>query len=121
MTQASGPELYAPREKRAQNKQGDGERVAYLRQQQTQANPANGTENVNTAVRRIASLSMEEIDRVMRALEGVRELMRQEGDRVSREVAGYASLSHSAVTAMRIMADSIKEWKDGPDKNRAEL
>ncbi len=43
---------------------------------------------------------MEEIDRVILELQSVRDMLRKEGDRVSREVAGYASLSHAAMTAM---------------------
>ena len=66
---------------------------------------------------RAASTSLEEIDRVIRALEGVRDMVRNEGERVSREIAGYASLSHAAVTAMEVMADSIKKWRDGQDKS----
>jgi hypothetical protein len=42
--------------------------------------------------------------------------LRNEGERVSREVAGYASLSHAATTAMKVFADSIKQWKDAADK-----
>ena len=47
------------------------------------------------------------------ALENVRDMMRNEGERVSREIAGYASLSQAAVTAMKVFADSIHKWKDG--------
>ena len=60
----------------------------------------NPPENLSATVQRIASVSMEEIDRLIHSLEGVRGLMRTEGERISREIAGYASLSHSAVTAM---------------------
>jgi len=59
---------------------------------------------------------LEEIDRVIRELESVRDMLRNEGVRVSREVAGYASLSHAATTAMKVFADSIKQWKDAADK-----
>jgi hypothetical protein len=58
-----------------------------------------------------------EIDQIIRELESVREMMRNEGARVSREIAGYASLSHAAVTAMKVIADSIHQWKDPPDKS----
>jgi len=47
----------------------------------------------------------------------VRDMMRNEGERVSREIAGYASLSHAAATAMKVIADSIHQWKDAPDKS----
>ena len=81
--------------------------------------PANGpaAEDLNAVVRRVAGDSIEEIDRVIRALENVRDMMRNEGERVSREIAGYASLSHAAATAMKVIADSIHQWKDAPDKS----
>jgi hypothetical protein len=66
-------------------------------------------------LQRIAGMSLEEIDRVIRELESVRDMIRNEGERVSREIAGYASLSHAAITAMKVIADSVKEWKNGPD------
>jgi len=46
----------------------------------------------------------------------VREMLRNEGERVSREIAGYASLSHAAMTAMKVIADSLTQWKSAPDK-----
>ena len=117
MAEDSGPEKYAPLDRRAAERRND-ERIAIQSQQQRQANPANApAEDLNALVGRVASVSLEEIDRVIRALEGVREMMRKESERVSREVAGYASLSHAAVAAMKVMADSIKEWKEGPDKS----
>jgi hypothetical protein len=74
-------------------------------------NPA--VENLNAQVERVAGMSMEEIDRVIRELEGVRDMLQNEGQRVTREIASYASLSHAATTAMRVIAESIKQWKDG--------
>ena len=115
MAEVLGPEKYAPAHLRTPEEKGDGPRVAYLHKR-TQANPS---ENLSVTVQRIACMSMEEIDRLIHSLEGVRGLMRSEGERISREIAGYASLSHSAVMAMRVMSDSIKEWKDGPDKAAA--
>ena len=119
MAEKSGPETYAPPERRPPGKRSDIEHIAFLRQQRSQVDPANGpaAENMNAVVQRAAGDSMEEIDRVIRALESVRDMMRNEGERVSREIAGYASLSHAAATAMKVIADSIKEWKYGPDKS----
>ena len=55
----------------------------------------------------IANDSMQEIDRVIHALEQMREMVRNEGDRVRREVAGYASLNHATVTGMKVIADTL--------------
>jgi hypothetical protein len=71
-------------------------------------------DNLNNLIRRVSGASMEEIDRVILELQSVRDMLRKEGDRVSREVAGYASLSHAAMTAMSVIADSLTQWKGEP-------
>jgi hypothetical protein len=58
---------------------------------------------------------LDEIDRVIIELQSVREMLRKEGERVNREIAGYASLSHSAMTAMRVIGDSLKQWQNSPN------
>src|SRR5450631_1437079 len=90
--------------------------VATLRRQrnETDAPPDPASENLNALIRRIAGASMEEIDRVIIELQGVRDMLRSEGERVSRELAGYASLSHASMTAMKVIGDSLKQWKDAP-------
>ena len=55
---------------------------------------------------------MEEIDRVIRELESVCCMLVATRANVSREIAGYASLTHAAATAMKVIADSIHQWKD---------
>jgi hypothetical protein len=70
-------------------------------------------DQVNALVARVANASMEEIDRVILELQGVREMLRAEGERVTRDIAGYASLSHAALTSMRVIGDSLAQWKTG--------
>ncbi len=90
--------------------------VAFLRRQRNEpeaaADPA--TENLNALIRRVAGASMEEIDRVILELQGVRDMLRGEGERVTRELAGYASLNHASMTAMKVIGDSLKQWMDAP-------
>jgi len=59
---------------------------------------------------------MEEIDRVIRELESVRDMLRNKGERVSHEIADYSSLSHASMTAMKVIGDSLSQWKNGADK-----
>ena len=131
-SEKTGPEQYAPNrgvpEKLSEVDQAaatafEGEirefvrrDVATLRRQrsETDAPPDPAAENLNALIRRIAGASMEEIDRVILELQGVRDMLRSEGERVSRELAGYASLSHASMTAMKVIADSLKQWKDVP-------
>ncbi len=90
--------------------------VATLRRQRGEvdsgADPA--AEHLNALIRRVAGASMEEIDRVILELQGVRDMLRSEGERVSRELSSYASLSHASMTAMKVIGDSLKQWKEAP-------
>lgn len=131
-SEKSGPEKYAP-DRRPPEKLGDIDQaaanafegeirefvrrdVAFARRQNKEAETAGDpvADNLNTLIRRVSGASMEEIDRVILELQGVRDMLRNEGDRVSREVAGYASLSHAAMTAMTVIADSLTQWKSAP-------
>ena len=125
-----GPEIYAPNRKPVE-KLSDADQaaatfegeirefvrrdVAFLRRQrpetETQSEPV--SDNLNGLIRRVSGASMEEIDRVILELQGVREMLRSEGERVGREIAGYASLSHAAMTAMKVISDSLTQWKNG--------
>ncbi len=125
-----GPEIYAPNRKPVE-KLSDADQaaatfegeirefvrrdVAFLRRQrpetETQSEPV--SDNLNGLIRRVSGASMEEIDRVILELQGVREMLRSEGERVGREIAGYASLSHAAMTAIKVIGDSLTQWKNG--------
>ena len=130
----TGPEAFAPN-RRAPEKLSDVDQaaataegeirefvrrdVAFLRRQRSEAEPGVDpvADNLNALIRRVSGASMEEIDRVILELQSVRDMLRIEGDRVSREIAGYASLSHAAMTAMKVIGDSLTQWKTAPDKS----
>ncbi|HZP78728.1 MAG TPA: hypothetical protein VFB45_21505 [Pseudolabrys sp.] len=89
--------------------------VSFLRRPRQDAQADNSAaDSVNSAIRRVSASSMEEIDRVILELQKVRDMLRHEGERVQREISGYASLSHSAMTAMKVIADSLEQWKSAP-------
>jgi hypothetical protein len=136
MAEKSGPEKYAPPNQRPSEKLSnidqmtanavEGEIREFVRRDFSFPHPRRSEidatndpaiENLNALIKRFAGDSIEEIDRVIRELENVRDMMRNEGERVSREVADYASLSHAATTAMKVFADSIKQWKGTQDKS----
>jgi hypothetical protein len=68
-------------------------------------------DGVNSAIQRVAGASIVEIERVIAELTNVRDMLRSEGERIHREVAGYASLSQATTTSMKIIADSLAQWK----------
>jgi len=131
----AGPEAFAP-SRRSSEKLNDVDQaaatfegeirefvrrdVAFLRGQRPdveQSAPEPVVNNLNVLIRRVSGASMEEIDRVILELQGVRDMLRNEGERVGREIAGYASLSHAAMTAMNVIGDSLMQWKNAPNSS----
>ena len=74
-------------------------------------------ESVDALIRRVDAMSTNEIDRVTRELESVRAIMRKEGERVTREIASYGSLNQVVTTAMILIAESVKHWKDASERH----
>lgn len=130
----TGPEVYAPNRKSSERNESEqaaavtafeGEirefvrrDVAFLRRHRNETEQQTSEpviDNLNALLRRVSGASMEEIDRVILELQGVREMLRSEGERVGREIAGFASLSHAAITAMKVIGDSLTQWKNVPN------
>ena len=134
MADKSGPDKYPQPNRRAPEKFGDVDQVAannvedeirqvvrrdmpFLQRQRSEGNAESpAIESLNALVGRLAIDSMEDIDRVIRDLESIRDMLQKEGQRVIREIAGYTSLSDAARAAMHVIADSIKQWKNVSDK-----
>ena len=134
MADKSGLEKYPPPNRRPPEKFSDVDQVAannvedeirqvvrrdmpFLQRQRSEGNAeSSAIETLNALVGRLGIDSMEDIDRVIRDLESMRDMLQKEGQRVIREIAGYTSLSDAARTAMRVIADSIKQWKSVSDK-----
>jgi hypothetical protein len=134
-TEKSGPEKFAPPDRRTPEKLSDIDQaaanafegeirefvrrdVSFLRRPRSEgeaATPDPVTDNLNSLIRRVSGASLEEIERVISELQGIRDMLRSEGERVSREIAGYASLSHASQTAMKVIADSLEQWKSVPN------
>ena len=68
-------------------------------------------DNISSVIERVSSASVAEIERVMAELANIRDMLRGEGERVQREISGYASLSQGAMTSMKIIGDSLVQWK----------
>ena len=62
--------------------------------------------------------SMTEIGRVIRELENMSEMLRNESERVIRDVSGLASLNQEAAAAKKVIAESLKQWKERPSQNK---
>ena len=85
--------------------------LSAFRRQQAESGGDAAVDNVGSVIERVAKASIGEIDRVMAELANVRDMLRGEGERVQREISSYASLSQTAMTSMKIIGDSLVQWK----------
>jgi hypothetical protein len=69
------------------------------------------TANINSLLDRVSGSSVTEIDALIADLRNVRDFLHAEGERVQREIASYAQLSQVAMTSVKIIAESMSQWK----------
>jgi len=84
--------------------------VSHLRRPQTESSEQAVT-NINSLLDRVSGSSVGEIDRLIVDLRNVRDFLHTEGERVQREIASYAQLSQVAMTSVKIIAESMSQWK----------
>ena len=84
--------------------------VSHLRRPQNEASEA-AVNNINSLLDRVSGSSVSEIDRLIADLRSVRDFLASEGERVQREIQSYAQLSTVAMTSVKIIAESMGQWK----------
>jgi len=62
-------------------------------------------------IERISVASVSEIERVLAELSSTRDTLRTEAERIQREIAGYATISETAMRSTRVFAESLAQWK----------
>jgi hypothetical protein len=86
--------------------------VAQLRRPGVEPQAAEqATANINSLLDRVSGSSVTEIDALIADLRNVRDFLHSEGERVQREIASYAQLSQVAMTSVKIIAESMGQWK----------
>ncbi len=85
--------------------------VAQLRRNASDATSEQAVSSINTLLDRVSGSSVTEIDSLIADLRNVRDFLQTEGERVQREIASYAQLSTVAMTSVKIIAESMTQWK----------
>ena len=85
--------------------------ISIFRRSRQPENADVAAENISALIQRVSGQSVDEIERVIAELSQVRDMLRSEADRVQREIAGYAALSQAAMTSMKIIAESLAQWR----------
>ena len=85
--------------------------VGHLRRPQGDGASEQAVTNINSLLDRVSGSSVTEIDSLIADLRNVRDFLKTEGERVQREIASYAQLSQVAMTSVKIIAESMTQWK----------
>jgi len=93
--------------------------VAHLRRPNGEASDQ-AVSNINSLLDRVSGSSVGEIDRLIGDLHSVRDFLASEGERVQREIQSYAQLSQVAMTSVKIIAESMSQWKSQVSDSRLE-
>lgn len=107
----------------ASNNEFEGEVREFIRRDMSLRRPGSpdaeaaaeqaGTESLNSLIERVSGATIQEVDRLIAELQTIRGLLHTEGERVRREITGYAGLSQSAVSTMKVIADTLAQLKPG--------
>jgi hypothetical protein len=85
--------------------------VAHLRRALPEEAGEQAVTSINSLLDRVSGSSVTEIDSLIDDLSNVRDFLKNEGERVQREIASYAQLSQVAMTSVKIIAESMSQWK----------
>src|SRR5262245_51236106 len=69
--------------------------------------------DIKSLLKEFAGTSVQEIERLIAELKGIRETLSTECERVQREIVQYAALNQAAMHSTKTLAESISRWSCG--------
>ena len=92
--------------------------VVAMRRSRTDGSELN-TDQFNALIERVAGTSVKEIDHLIAELQAVRSYLLAEGERVQRELTNYAQATQAALASVKIITDSMGQWKNSNGSTRS--
>ena len=71
-------------------------------------------QSIGELIDKVSATSIAEIEKLVSELQAVRNYLKVEGDRIQQEMARYAHLSDTASASVKIIAESIGQWRKVP-------
>ena len=87
-------------------------RLAGLNPQPDVAGDVN--QSIGELIDKVSATSIAEVEKLISDLQAVRNYLKAEGDRIQQEMARYAHLSDTASASVKIIAESIGQWRKVP-------
>jgi hypothetical protein len=75
-------------------------------------------ETIGDLVQKVGARSIAEIERLISDLQTARNYLKAEADRIEQETARYAHLSDTASASVKIIAESVGQWRKGSETAR---
>ena len=69
--------------------------------------------NINTLIQKVSGASVQEIDKLISELQGLRNYLQNEG-----ELMNYAQLSQATTNSTKVIAESMAQWKNASGHTR---
>jgi hypothetical protein len=85
------------------------------------SNDSEGDVGLGSMISEISFRSVQEIDRLIDGLQGIRQKLDDDGDRIQREIGKYASFSQSIVDLTKIVTDGMTSIRTTAPEKVVEL
>jgi hypothetical protein len=70
-----------------------------------------GGDKFSSLIKTIGAPSIVELEKIIGELQQARTYLQAESERIERETVGYAELSQTAMESVRIIAETVGEWR----------
>jgi hypothetical protein len=76
-----------------------------------EAGPEAGSDKFSSLIKNMGATSIVELEKIIGELQQARTYLQSESERIERETVGYAELSQTAMQSVRIIAETVGEWR----------
>jgi hypothetical protein len=76
------------------------------------------SETIGELIQKVGAPSITEIERLIADLQGARNYLKAEAERIQQDTARYAHLSDTASASVKIITESLGQWRKGGETGR---
>jgi len=77
------------------------------------------SETIGELIQKVGAPSIAEIEKLISDLQGARNYLKAEAERIQQETQRYAHLSDTASASVKIITESLGQWRKGSETGRS--